>query len=270
MYGLAIPDFSNAIYAQIITGAEKQAALIGKHLLTSSLVDFTSESFLEVLGPGRIDGLLIAGTIGAIDTSLDATGVPWLYLNRRSPGRHRHVLLDDQGAGYLATNHLLALGHRHIAHVAGPPSADTALRRHSGYVAALRDAGLSSAAHIVVADYTEAGGARAIGQILQESRQVSAVIVANVASAIGVLSGAHRAGVRVPDQLSVIAIQDLPTAGYLVPPLTTVRMPLEELGRRGVELLARLSAWAIVDETLSAPMEINVRASTAPPPVAAA
>ncbi|HTW97621.1 MAG TPA: LacI family DNA-binding transcriptional regulator [Acidimicrobiales bacterium] len=267
VYGLAIPSFSNPIYAEIISGAERAATSVGKHLLSSSFTDAKPESLVEVLGSGRIDGLIVAGTTPAMDVLLDGTGEPWLYLNRRSPGRPRHVVLDDEGAARLATTHLLRLGHERIGHVAGPEVADTATRRRSGFLAALRDAGMRAAARdIAVADYTSAGGAEAIGRLLATSRDLTAVFVANVASAVGVLFGADRAGLSVPGDLSVIAIHDLPMAEYLIPPLTTVRMPLFELGRRGVDILASQPATADVDEVVSEPMEIVARASTAPPP----
>jgi LacI family transcriptional regulator len=269
VYGLSIPSFSNPIYAEVISGAERAATAFGKHLLSSSFIDAEPESLLDVLGSGRIEGLLVAGTTPPMDRLLDATGEPWLYLNRRSPGRPRHVVLDDEGAARLATAHLLGLGHERIGHVAGPDIADTALRRRSGFLSAMRDAGASSSRlDIAVADYTSAGGAAAIAELLAERRGLTAVFVANVASAVGVLFAAHSAGLSVPGDLSVIAIHDLPMAAYLIPPLTTVRMPLGELGHRAVEILAGLQASDDVDEVVSEPVQIVERLSTGPPGVA--
>ncbi len=264
LYGLVLPDFSNPIYAQIIAGAEAGALPLHKYLLTSSSVDFSSDGYLDALGNGRLDGLLIAGTSGKVDGRLDATGVPWLFLNRHSPNRHRFVVLDDERAAALAVEHLLELGHERIGHLAGPVSADTSERRRAGYLAAMTRAGLRVRdGDVVAADYTDAGGAAAMKTLLQR-KQLSAVLVANVASAVGALWAAHQAGVRVPEELSVVAIHDLPLASYLVPPLTTVRMPLFELGKRGVEILSQERADARIEEVVSAPMQLVVRESSAP------
>ncbi len=266
MYGLIIPDFSNPVYAQIIAGAEAGALPLHKYLFTSSAIDFGSDGYLDVVGNGRLDGLLIAGTSGDVGARLDAAGVPWLFLNRRSPSRHRSLVLDDERAAALAVDHLLRLGHERIGHLAGPGSSDTGGRRRSGYVKAMERAGLKVREDdVVVTDYTDAGGASAMRKLL-EPRRHSAMVVANVASAVGALWAAHQAGVRVPEQMSVVAIHDLPLAAHLIPPLTTVRMPLFELGKRGVEILRHESADAEIEEIVSAPMELVVRESTAPCP----
>lgn len=266
MYGLIIPNFSNPIYAQIIAGAETGALHMGKYLLASSSVDFNSDGYLEAIGNGRVDGLLIAGTVATTAEQLDASGVPWLFLNRLSPGRPRHVVLDDERATAMAVEYLVGLGHEKIAHLAGPPSADTARRRKSGYLRAMADAGIRAReSDIVASDYTDSGGAEAM-RALVGAGDVTAVIVANVASAIGALWAANQLGVRVPEQLSVLTIHDLPLASYLIPPLTTVKMPLLELGARGVQILAEQPSAARVEEVVRAPMELVERGSAAPPP----
>jgi LacI family transcriptional regulator len=263
MYGLIIPDFANPIYAQIIAGAEAGALPLGKYLFTSSVVDFSSDGYLDVVGSGRIDGLLIAGTAENLEDRLDATGVPWLFLNRRSSKRRRHVVLDDEGAAAIAVNHLTELGHERIGHLAGPPATDTGTRRRSGYFKAMANAGLKVRDEdVVVAGYTDVGGASAMARLLTQSK-VSAVMVANVASAIGALWAAHEAGVSVPDELSVVAIHDLPLASFLIPPLTTVRMPLFRLGQRGIEILQEERADAHLNEVVASPMELVMRQSTA-------
>lgn len=264
MYGLIIPDFSNPVYAPIIAGAEAGALALRKYLFTSSTVDFSSDGYLDAIGSGRVDGLLIAGTTTNVDERIDAIRLPWLFLNRRSPNRSRHIVLHDEGAVALAVDHLVSLGHERIGHLAGPPSADTGERRRLGYLKAMGSAGLKvREKDVVAADYTDAGGAAAMKRLLGRAK-LSAVVVANVASAVGALWAAHEAGVRVPDELSLVAIHDLPLVNYLVPPLTTVRMPLFQLGQLGVEVLRRERADARVEEVVSAPMELVVRQSTAP------
>jgi LacI family transcriptional regulator len=264
-FGLLIPDFANPIYALVIRGAEAAAAERGFALLTGSRAGGSMKMYDELLGGRRIDALLVAGAEGEreLEALLKAASLPWLMMNRRVSRRGSYVILDDEGAAALAVNHLLGLGHVEIAHIAGPPTADTARRRNAGYLKALNDADVRPPGGFVVqADYTPEGGVRAMGALLSLRRRPTAVFVANVASAIGAMHTAKKAGLVLPRDMSIVAIHDLSLADYLEPPLTTVRMPLEKLGRRGVELLADRPDSRI-EEIIEGPIELIVRESAA-------
>jgi LacI family transcriptional regulator len=265
--GLFLPDHANPVYAEIISGANAAATARGYALLTGT-AEVTPRTFLDLLGQGRVDGLLLAGD--ALDPSvrdaLEGHGVPYLLLNRRIAGSRRYVILDDDKAARLAVRHLINLGHTRIAHLAGPSAADTARRRRAGFAAALGEAGLPHDPSLVVsADYTPHGGAAAMSALLARADPPTAVVVANMAAAIGALSAARGHGIAVPDDVSVVAIHDSALSGYLAPPLTTVRMPLDALGRRAVELLVTQPFEAPIEEIVSGPIELVVRESTAPP-----
>jgi LacI family transcriptional regulator len=264
-YCLLIPDFMNPVYTQIIIGAEITASAMDKQLLIGSL---NARRDAGYLGKGRIDGMLMAGVASSsLTAELNTDKVPWLLLNRRLPGAKRYVILDDENAAMLAVNYLIQLGHTKIAHISGPPSADTAYRRKKGYLEAMSTAGLSvSQEYIVPADYTYVGGASAMRMLLANAKRPTAVFVANVASAIGAIWAASNAGVAIPAEMSIIAIHDLPLASYIVPSLSTIRMPLIELGQRGVELLASYPAEAKIEEIVQGPIELVIRSSTAAPP----
>lgn len=268
-YGLLIPDFENPIYASIIKGAERAAASVSSVLLTGSSADngLRTQGFLDALGQGRVDGLLLAGDHGfeSILDQLRTLNLPWLMLNRRSSGVERSIILDDERASELAVAHLVHLGHKRIAHLAGPEWADTATRRRNGYVKALAQAELSVERSLIeTSDYTSFGGSAGMARLL-ERQTPTAVFVANVASAIGAMHAIKEAGLRIPQDISVVAVHDLPLACYLDPPLTTVRMPLEKLGQRGVERLFGAAADEPISEILREPMELIVRRSSAPP-----
>ena len=268
-FGLVIPNFNNPVIAEIINGAEAAAARLSCLLLTGSTGNdgFQTGGFLDALEEGRVDGLLLAvdEPFEAASAQLEALGLPWLFLNRRTPHEvKRHVVLDDEHAAELAIQHLIGLGHRRIAHLGGPSQADTAIRRRAGYECALVRFGLPLSA-VVCGDYSSAGGDAAMDQLLGGETQPTAIFVANIASAIGALHGARRLGRRVPEDLSIVAMHDLPLACYMSPPLTTVRMPLEELGARGVELLASTRPSDLINEVLRGPVELIVRGSTASP-----
>ena len=265
-YGLLIPDFANPVYAALVSGAEAAAAERDCVLVTGSVAGDRSrtERHLALLRDGRIDGLLLAGVDAddALAARLARLESRWLLVNRRAAGARRFVVLDDEGAARLAVEHLIGLGHQRIAHLSGPARVDSSQRREAGYRRALAAHGLEPGP-VLRAGYTSEAGEAAMAALLARRPRPTAVFVANVASAIGALAAARDAAVGVPGAVSVVAIHDFPLAGHLSPPLTTVRMPLEQLGRRAIERLATAGPADPVEEVVAGPMELVVRASTA-------
>lgn len=271
--GLVIPDFANPVYAQIISGAESAALASGHVLVTGSTSGVPSTAaYLELLGHGRVDGLLIAG--GAPSTkeqrTLDGLDLPWLLVNRRDSRGHRYLILDDAHSADVAVSHLVELGHKRIAHIAGPATADTAQRRREGYERAMARHDLpTDAAWIQTCDYTMRGGVEAVIALFAGPHRPTAIYVANVAAAVGALHQLSAMGIAVPDQVSVVATHDTELASHVMPALTTVRMPLRQLGSHAVELLLGQPREAVIEETLASDIELVVRESTAPPPASA-
>lgn len=259
-FGLVIPNFSNPVYAQIIAGAEGAAARRGSVMMTSSGEGWDRKAWYEALDSGRVDGLLVAGG-SAVD--LASLRVPFLLVNRSVPGVERHLVLDDERGAAAAAHHLLDLGHRHLAFVGGPADADTAARRWAGFREAVGTVP-GATAELLPGDYTAAGGRLAVAAVV--SSRVTGVVAANLPSGIGALEGLRDAGLAVPAQVSVVAVHDAEIAEYVLPRLTTVRMPLQELGARGIELLTTLAPREPVAEVVDAPIELVVRDSTAPAP----
>jgi LacI family transcriptional regulator len=190
-------------------------------------------------------------------------------VNRKEPGEIASVIVDDEAGAALAIRHLLELGHRRIAHVAGPQDADTARRRLRGYRAALRLGGVEAAPESVAeASYDEAAGHLAAAALLRLRPRPTALFAANIRIAIGTLSAVRRARLRVPEDVSVVGFDDTPLASYLDPPLTTVRMPLEELGSVAAEsLLREIGGRRAESVMVDIPPELVVRGSAAPPPL---
>lgn len=260
--GMIVPDLANQNYATIAEGAEERAATAGYTLLVATGSPTMRLTDLH----GRIDGLLVAMATSETPRLGDfGAGLPALLVNRREQCGIPSITVDDEAGAALATEHLIALGHQRIAQVAGPQNADTARRRLRGYGSALKRAGIEIDPELIAeASFDEAGGHVAASRLLKLGP--TAVFVANVRAAIGVIAAARRLGLEIPSDVSIVGFHDAPFASYLDPALTTVRMPLGEMGQQAVDnLLALLAGQSVEDGTVATPPELVVRASTAPP-----
>ncbi|WP_331272349.1 LacI family DNA-binding transcriptional regulator [Motilibacter aurantiacus] len=169
--------------------------------------------------------------------------------------------------GALATQHLLDLGHRRIAAVTGPLWALPARARLDGYTAALRRAGLAlDPALVREDDFVPRGGREQAQALLQLPDRPTAVVAGNDGQALGVCQAAQEAGLRVPQDLSVVGFDDLSIAASSVPPLTTVHQPIREMAAAAAGIVVRQAAGVPLTESrVELPVELVVRASTQPP-----
>ncbi|HEX6444652.1 MAG TPA: LacI family DNA-binding transcriptional regulator [Streptosporangiales bacterium] len=236
--GLFVPDFTDPGHARIVEGAEAAAAESGMLLVTGGAGGRGLRHYADLLGPGRVDGILLVrdGTGSGVPGELTRLGTPWLVLELGGGQARRRVVLDDDRADALAVEHLVSLGHRRIAHLP--------VRRTGA---------------------TREGGMAAMRTVLRRPARPTGVIVPDVASAVGALDAVRAAGLTVPADVSLVVTRDLPPAAELTPALTAVRAPFDGLGRRGVELLVRRGADRSVAEVLSAGVELVVRGSTGHP-----
>ncbi len=264
--GLLVPSLRNPVYAAVVRGAFTRAWERGYVVVLGedSEGGLAGPAYERLVSEGRIDGLLVATARRddpAVAQWLKAP-VPAVFVNRRHPGGH-NVSMREEEAARLAADHLLALGHTRLAHIAGPENLDTARRRVHGFRAAVREAG--HRAPIVPVAFDEPGGYRGMVQLLGRARPPTGVFASNINQALGALAAAKRHGVTVPEQLSLVTYDDDALAEYLDPPLTAVRMPMQELGETAVDmLLDRISGDdGRIDVVLQTPPLLVERASTA-------
>ena len=267
---LLVPNLSNPAYVEIIRGAYRRARERGYVLLCAE--DFegqeADEAFTELVDGGRVDGLLIASARPEhrLVEALERHWVPHVFVNRSVPGAPANVTLDVARASRLAYEHLAGLGHTRIGHLAGPHEVQSARGREEAFLAAAAEHGHGEPP-VARAAFTPPGGAEAAERLLTEHPQVTAVFTSSLAQAIGLLHVARERGRTVPGDLSVIAYDEVPVAEYLDPPITTVAMPLSELGAAAVEVLADLlDGREARSQVLGSEPTIVERESTAPPP----
>lgn len=267
--GLLVPS-GNPLIVPIIAGAEEVAAQRGLLLWTTSHEGELTERHLRLLRSGAVDGALVAGLRAGYDAEelLGDPRVPTLLVNRRSVGAERWVILDDERAARLATEHLISHGHRRIGWAGGPAGVDTAERRRQGFRDAMAAADLwLNPSWLVSADYTPQGGAAAVREFLDGPEPPTAIVAADANEGLGVWHELHQHGLSVPADVSLIALHKLPAEDYRIPAMTCVEMPLRELGRRAVELVLD-NPWDVaIHETLDEEIRVSPGTTVAPPPV---
>lgn len=192
----------------------------------------------------RVDGLVL--TTSRLDSDFPAQlrdrGIPHV-LALRTDGVSPSAIGDDELGGYLATRHLLDLGHRDIGLVAGPTHASSARNRHAGYVRALREAGIPVRQDRVRESRFGMESGEREGQALLSSRdRPTAIFAVNDNTAVGVMAAAYQLGLRVPDDLSLVGYNDIPLVSRLPVPLTTVRVPFDQIARNALDLLLEQDA----------------------------
>ena len=196
--------------------------------------------------------------------------LPLVTVGRGPAGeRSTRISIDQAAAAYSAVRHLLALGHRRVAHLAGPANQPHARQRRAGYLRALREAGLpADPALIVEGDFQKRVGIRNVQTLLARGVPFTAVFAANDELAFGALFALHHSGLRVPEDVSVLGFDDLRLAFAEVcfPPLTTVHQPVVEMGAAAARAaLARIRGETPPHVTFAAPLAQRGSCAPAPP-----
>ena len=234
---LLIPDLSNPVYSRIIRGAYRRAREHGYVMLLAedTADDEADESFADLVEAGRVDGLLIASARPdhQLLSSARLARIPHVFVNREVPGSGRNVGMDLSAASAIAVRYLHDLGHRRIGMASGPGDLQPAEARERGFTEQMTELGLDPM--IARGAFSEAGGAAAATQLLNNAALPTALYCSTLGQAVGALHAIRTRGLRIPDDISVVSYDDLPLADYLDPPLTTVAMPLLDLGAAAVD-----------------------------------
>ncbi len=271
MIGLLVPDIANPFFPQLILGAERVFSEAGFRLLLGNTDEDAEKerSYVELLRSNVVEGLMLATAFSQDETveELSRLGVPFVLVNRAHSGTSNYVIVNDRVATRGAVEYLIGLGHRRIAHVSGPLYTETGLSRLRGYREGLLSAQIEYRdEYVVEGDFKEASGARAIERLWQLPDPPTALMAANDLTALGALEACRRLGVRVPEQLSIIGFNDVPFCGMVTPSLTTVRVPLLEMGMASARrLLDLLEGRATPGTPIVLDTELVVRNSTVPP-----
>jgi LacI family transcriptional regulator len=265
--------FSQAepFYTRVFLGTEFAASQHGFYvLLTTIKQDFGERDELpRFLLERNVDGLIVAGKVSLQFLSQASRfGIPIVLVDfEQRQKRWPSVLIDNRAGAHAATRHLIALGHTNIAFVAGDIAHPSIKERLDGYQEILGEHSLPFQQHLVDTrepDTRIANGARAMARLLLAQPRPTAVFAANDALAIGCMQEIQGAGLRVPADIAVAGFDDIEVSALMHPPLTTVRVFKEDLGRQAIETLVEIiRGGSSTLVTKHVPVELIVRQSTA-------
>jgi len=225
----------------------------------------STSTYLKLVAERRIDGLILA--VSAAPQLVQALAdhpLPHVFVNRRGQ-IGRSVTVNDFGAGLLAAETFVGLGHRRLGFIGAPDTLDTAQRRRAGFSAGCRVGGLAGFADAVF-PYSRQGGFEAIIALMAGPGPPTAVFASNLLVGIGAIAAANRLGIAVPGRLSLLTME-AEDARFTTPALSAIELPLGEMGARAVdEVAAILHGRAPQDVVVERGPELVLRESLGPPP----
>jgi LacI family transcriptional regulator len=270
---LVLTDIRNPFFTTIASGVEDTARLQGYAVMFCSTYESELEEaeYLRVLIERRVEGVLLVPAFGASGSVrlLQEHHITTVLLDRHVRDVDvDEVRADSRGGAYAAVRHLLDLGHRRIAILTGPEGVSTSADRVLGYREALLETCPDGrCSQIAYGEFNEASGHAMTCQILARKTRPTAIFAANNFIAFGAIRALGEAGLRIPEDMSMVVFDDLPPDWVVDPFLTVVSQPAYEIGTRAAELmLGRLAGEATgAPRTIIRPSQLIVRRSTAPP-----
>lgn len=242
--GIAVPDALGDFYGEIIDGIESVTAEKGYNVIISLNHRIVKEELAGVnfFKAKKVDGAILVTTSGDDDYvhSLIEGGYNIVLLDRDPHGLNVDtVKIDNFGGGYMATEHLLDLGHSSILIVQGIPFIDSSKERFNGYKRALKNKGIKVKNQFILSgDFTVESGYLSVKKYLGNyGLDFSAIFATNDQMAIGAIKALKDKGISVPEEVSIVGFDDSYISPYIIPPLTTIKQRREEMGRVAAELL---------------------------------
>ena len=272
---VTVPDISNPFYSRVLQSIEDAAQREGYSvLLAETHNDATREErFIVMLRRRDAEGLIVLGhglPEAALQVSRETSGIAHIVSGCEVAGRENipNVHIDNHGLARDVIEHLYSLGHRRIGLVTGPDTSSLSRERVKGAMARAKIQGGERDLVVAAGDFTIESGEKAAEELLRADR-VTAFFCFNDLMAIGAIDVLRRRGLRVPDDVSVVGVDDIAFARYTVPPLTTIAQPVREIGQETVRVLLAIIGGRAAPASVVLPHRLIVRESTAPPPATA-
>jgi DNA-binding LacI/PurR family transcriptional regulator len=274
--GMVTADVTDHFFAEAIAGAERETRKRGYYLIVASVEGEAEDdelAYLRLMLERRVEGLIVARPqvplmLGQLPPA--AAQVPLVSIGTSEGPGFMTVDVDNRGGGFEATSRLLAHGHRAIATITGPSEWPSARERLDGYRLALREASAYDERLVEPApDWGLESGQEALSRLLSRAAGFTAVFAHSDLLALGAIRELRARGLSVPDDMSVVGYDDIPVAGFVDPPLTTVRQPMREVGALAAKLLLDHISGdgpTPVGGRIHLPTRVVERGSVSPPP----
>lgn len=267
--GIMTQAIDSPFYGAALRGIEDQLDPAGYSPLFVSghWMEETELRCIEVLMARRVDGIIVlTGRLTDEELKKISRQVPAVVTGRTLQEANLYSLdFDNFDGGKMATDHLIGLGHRQIAFIAGGAEHPDARERFRGYSAALQAAGIPFQPELVVqGEYNEESGQQAVNTLLARKVPFTAIFSTNDQMAIGAAHGLQLHGLNVPTDVSLVGFDDLPSSRFAIPALTTIHQPAYEMGELAAQAMLALLQGETPNQVLSAPRLIT-RASTVQP-----
>jgi LacI family transcriptional regulator len=267
--GVILPDLTNPLFPPIVRGIEEALSPAGFTALLANTDNdpARARAVVQTMRLRQVDGW-ISAVATLTDQLFPPDDTPLVLLNRQDESGTPAVVGDDRSGIAQSIEHLVELGHERIAYLAGPQTISTGVNRYGAYLDTMAAHGLEVDHTIVrfAESFSEGAGAIALRDLLDAGAQFTAVLAGNDLLALGCYELLGERGLRAPEDVSVVGFNDMHFADRFDPPLTTVRIPHHEMGRRAAELLlARIGGSRENSGAVVLPARLVVRRSTRPP-----
>lgn len=274
--GMVVPDVTNPFFTEIMAGIEGMARSRGYSVILSNSDENPAleQENLDILYAQRVAGVILACT--SSHAAYDRTTrrrFPIVFVDRLPDAGFsgRAVIVDNLGAAYDATNHLIKLGHTKIAIITGPMDLSVGLERANGYRKAMQEAQLPiRASYFCEGDLHSESGYRCGSALMRLPEPPTAIFSCNNSMTLGLMRALAEHGVRCPEQVSIVTFDDFPWATYFQPQMTAVAQPAHEIGRQAMRMLLAVlepasgEAREISESVMVLKAELRLRQSTAP------
>ena len=243
--GLVIPDISNPFFPEVAKGIEDKAKKLGYSVIFCNTDNHNQgeKEAIELMKSKQVDGMIVSLAINEQNkqelAELAEENFPIIQIDRKIPkSGFPAVVIDNQTAAYQAVSHLINLGHEKIAHISGDLAVKTAQDRLAGFKEAIKSARIDLLEKwIKTGDYSRDSGYQQMKDLLNLDDQPTAVFIANDLMALGAYEAIFEAGLKIPEDISIVGYDDIEVASVIRPSLTTISQPEYQLGVTAAELL---------------------------------